>query len=303
MLDNILIVEDLEDSRFFLRAILETGKYTVTEAQNGKDALTLFQETPFDLILTDIRMPEMDGLSLLRHIKRSSPQTPVIIISAYRESENVIEALRNGACDYITKPYESEDIFASIGRVARLLEDESTEQAFSGCLASESKQYIFENDPELTNAMARFLCRDLDKAGLHAEKQLLQVSLIEAINNAMFHGNLEVSSGLKKQEGIDGFNVYDQLARQRMSESPYMDRQLIVDYSLDKKKVVFTIQDDGKGFDYHRLPDPMDPENFQNLSGRGLLMIRTFCDEVTWNDAGNQISLVKYREQERPETS
>jgi len=297
MFDNILIVEDLDDNRFFLKSVLEKGRYSVSEAKNGKTALNLFQKTSCDLVFTDIRMPEMDGLTLLRHIKRISPQTPVIIVSAYRDANNVIEALRSGACDYITKPYEEDEITASIARVSRLLEDDTNEAFFKNSLTNESRRYVFTNDPGQTNAMARFLCRDLEKVGLHAEKQLLQVSLIEAINNAIFHGNLEISSRIKDEKNADSFAAFIRLAKQRVEITPYRERKLTVEYSLDEERVAFTLTDDGCGFDYRSLPDPTNPDNFHNPSGRGLLMIRTFCDEVFWNETGNRISLIKYREQ------
>jgi CheY-like chemotaxis protein len=295
MTQKILIAEDMEDSRFYLQTLLEGRGYQVAAAENGKSAIHLFQENDFDLIISDIRMPEMDGLSMLRTIKKSHPQTPVIIISAYRELENVIEALRYGACDYITKPYEEKQVFDSIDRVSRLTDIETIEKNFTGHLRHEFRSFDFETHPDEVNEMAHYLCRNLTLLGLKAEVQSLQVSLIEALTNAVYHGNLELSSTMKKGGDINTFKTYREAALEKLKLAPYKTRKVRVEYSLDQQKVQFVIRDEGPGFDPSKLADPTDPESFLKPSGRGLLMIRTFCDEVNWNKTGNEITLVKFR--------
>lgn len=296
MFKKILIAEDQDDNRYFLKSALEQRSFQVVDAKNGKIALELFQKSDFDLVMTDIRMPEMDGLTLLRSIRQASPLTPVIIISAYGESENIIEALRNRACDYISKPYEQQEIFDSIDRVSRLFDSTAIKKEYAHSLTGETRQFEFSNDHAQTNSIARFLCCELDSYGLHAEKQSMQISLIEAIDNAILHGNLEISSSIKSSEDASSFKAFKELAEKRSRMNPYRSRRLTIDYLLDSEKICYTIKDGGAGFDYGALPDPLDPESFNRPSGRGLLMIRTFCDEVSWNDQGNEIKLVKYRE-------
>ncbi|MBU2644081.1 response regulator [bacterium] len=293
---KILIAEDLEDNRFFLQTLLELKGHSVTAAENGKIALGLFHKADFDFVITDIRMPEMDGLSLLCAIKKSSPQTPVIIISAYRELEDVIEALRCGACDYITKPYEEQDVHHSIERAARLRTDETTDKSFMGCQVNASTTYLFDGNPDKINGMARFLCHNLATPNVKAEIQSLQISLIEALSNAVFHGNLEIPSSIKTKDDINSFNTFQALARERNGQAPYNTRKVFIRSMVEPDKISFVIRDEGVGFDYRKLPDPLDPESFLEPSGRGLLMIRSFCDDVTWNETGNEITLVKYRE-------
>lgn len=291
----------MEDSRFFLKSILMRRLINVTEAENGKVAVALLQNRRFDLVMTDIRMPEMDGLTLLRHIRRNTPGLPVIIVTGYREPETVIEALRCGACDYITKPYNAEEITNSIQRVSRLSEAVTADMISTCHKVRESKRYIFPSDPEQVNAIAQYLCRDLENEGLHSEKQLMQVSLIEAINNAIFHGNLELSSNIKTTGNIDSFDDYKQLAMDRLINPAFCERKVTVDYLMDQEKILFCIRDEGVGFNFRTLADPLDPESFRLPSGRGLLMIRTFCDEVFWNETGNEITLVKYLEEKGKE--
>ena len=295
MANKILIAEDLEDNRKYLQALLESAGNEVVTAPDGKSAFQQFQLSSFDLVMTDLIMPVLDGITLLRYIKKSAPTIPVIIVSAYQEIENVIEALRNGACDYITKPYEEKDIFSSIDRALRMTELDTLDRTCAGFLRKESRTFAFDGDPEKINTMARFLCRDLALNNLYIDVQSLQISLIEALSNAVYHGNLEMKSDTKQSGELDSFKQFFERARKRWNRTPYRSRRVLIDYAMDETKISYTIRDEGSGFDVSSLPDHQDPESFINPTGRGLLMIRTFCDEVSWSDKGNEIRLTKLR--------
>jgi anti-sigma regulatory factor (Ser/Thr protein kinase) len=117
------------------------------------------------------------------------------------------------------------------------------------------------------------------------------IALTEALTNARVHGNLEISSELRQQDD----DSYERLARERCRQAPYRDRRIHVRARLTSCEAVYSIRDEGPGFDPSVLPDPTDPANLERRSGRGLLLIRTFMDEVTHNATGNQITLVKRR--------
>ena len=292
---KILIAEDQDDSRYYLKTLLEREGYQVTEAQNGKVALQLFREASFDLVISDIAMPEMDGLTLLGTIKKSHPEIPLIIISAYSDLQNVVKALHLGACDFLAKPYEKQDILKSIERAARLQNMVEVYKICTAGLTKESRHFVFGNDLDQINSIAQFLCRDLAMLNMKSEIHPLQTSLVEGITNAILHGNLEISSKIKTHEDILSFDIFKKMARSKMLEAPYCDRKIFIEYSLDEEKMSYLIRDEGSGFNHKKLPDPLDPEGFLNPSGRGLLLIRTFCDEVSWNETGNEITFVKYR--------
>jgi anti-sigma regulatory factor (Ser/Thr protein kinase) len=124
-----------------------------------------------------------------------------------------------------------------------------------------------------------------------AERIRVGVALEEALLNAIYHGNLEVSSELRQQ----GETPYYRLADERRRQPPYRDRQVHFGIAVSRTQAVFDVRDEGPGFDPTALPDPTDPANLERASGRGLLLIRTFMDEVRFNATGNQITLVKHR--------
>ncbi len=117
MADSVLIVDDEEIIRESLSFVLSKEGYRVKEAANGRIAVDLLKEETFDLILTDLEMPEMKGIELLEQVSRISPETLVVIITAYGSIDTAIQALRKGAIDYILKPVEFDELLVKVGRL------------------------------------------------------------------------------------------------------------------------------------------------------------------------------------------
>jgi len=113
---TILVVDDEPGARQSLEVILEDD-YQVLTAQSGEEALEIFQKECVDLILLDVHMPEMDGLEVLRRIKEQDEEIDVIMVSALNLARKAVDAIKLGAYDYITKPYEPEDILSTVNRV------------------------------------------------------------------------------------------------------------------------------------------------------------------------------------------
>jgi DNA-binding NtrC family response regulator len=116
---NILVVEDEQAIRDALKMVLEEEGYQTQAADDGKKAMELVNKNDFDIVITDLKMPEMDGMSLTRQIQQICPQTSVIIITAHGSLESAIEALRIGAYDYILKPFDFDDVLYKIKRLIK----------------------------------------------------------------------------------------------------------------------------------------------------------------------------------------
>lgn len=116
---RILIVDDERTIRESLELLLNEEKFETQTASNGKDALSLLQHTNFDIMITDLKMPEMDGLTLVRKCQNLCPDTSIIIITAHGSLDSAIEALRSGAFDYILKPFDLDDVLLKIRRLVR----------------------------------------------------------------------------------------------------------------------------------------------------------------------------------------
>jgi DNA-binding NtrC family response regulator len=117
MQERILVVDDEEIIRQSLSFILKSEGYSVEEASNGREAYEKMKEDSFDLILSDLEMPEMKGIELLEEIKKLNIKSSVIIITAFGSLDTAIKALRNGASDYILKPVEFDELLIKIKRL------------------------------------------------------------------------------------------------------------------------------------------------------------------------------------------
>ena len=115
---DIVIVEDEPYQREMMRDFLNREGHRITEAGNGEEALRLFSEGSFDLVLLDFRMPGMNGLELLQQAKRLNPEIDAVIITAYGTIETAVAAMKAGACDYITKPVDFDELSLLIDRIA-----------------------------------------------------------------------------------------------------------------------------------------------------------------------------------------
>ncbi|MGA2314870.1 MAG: sigma-54 dependent transcriptional regulator [Thermodesulfobacteriota bacterium] len=110
MKDKILVADDEQSMREFLDIMLKKEGYKVSLASNGEEVVKLVDNDLFDLVLLDIRMPKLDGISALKKIKANAPETIVIMITAYASADTAIKAMKEGAYDYITKPFKVEEI-------------------------------------------------------------------------------------------------------------------------------------------------------------------------------------------------
>lgn len=152
---TILIVDDSASHRLMLRASLGEEGYDVQEAADGLTAMEFVKSKPCDLILLDLKMPKMDGVTALKEIKRINPAIPVLIMTAFASVETAVKTLKIGAADYVTKPLNMEEVLHTISKTLGYYQLEienkelrnrlSREFDFSGIIAkSKAMQDIFE---------------------------------------------------------------------------------------------------------------------------------------------------------------
>ncbi|NTW99291.1 MAG: sigma-54-dependent Fis family transcriptional regulator, partial [Geobacteraceae bacterium] len=107
---KILVVDDELSMREFLSILLEREGYDVTVAGSAEDALRTMESALFDLVLSDVNMPGLSGIELLARIKEKSPETAVLMLTAFSAADQAVEAMKLGAYDYIGKPFKNEEI-------------------------------------------------------------------------------------------------------------------------------------------------------------------------------------------------
>ncbi|WP_086350700.1 response regulator [Candidatus Enterococcus clewellii] len=156
---NILVIEDDGIIAEFIQVVLERERYTVFQADSAMNGITLFQSQEIDLILLDLGLPDMDGMELLK-ILRKQYQTPIIVISARDNEIGKVEALDNGADDYVTKPFGTQELLARIRTAMRHSEKTvKGSQSFvnSQLLIDYEKHLVQKNDQEIHLTKNEFL--------------------------------------------------------------------------------------------------------------------------------------------------
>ena len=143
---NILIVDDEEPILRWLQTALSKTGYATTLARKGREALALFEEQPFDLVLTDLRMPEMDGHELIRRIHDINEDMGIIILTGYATIESAIEALKAGAYDFLTKPLSNIELLIptverAIERYQLVRENKNYVAQLENMVAERTKQF------------------------------------------------------------------------------------------------------------------------------------------------------------------
>lgn len=153
-------------------------------------------------------------------------------------------------------------------------------------------RFVLPNDGDAFPPVVEYFQGVAERVGLTDELELLQLgaALSEALSNSLYHGNLEVSSELRATDT----QKYFDMAERRAAQDPYQTRRLYLEAETGPDRIVLIVRDEGPGFDPDSLPDPTEPENLLASSGRGVFLMREFVDTVTYNERGNQVTLVKH---------
>ena len=179
---RILIVDDHEDNIELLRARLESWGYTTESAMNGMEALRKIEESPPDLILLDVMMPQIDGMEVARRVKSNTklPFIPIIMQTALDATEDKVEGLEAGADDYITKPIEFPELKARLRSMLRIkrLQEELEERERELLEANERLRYMSQTDGLTGIDNRRHLEQQLDSMFAHAKRLNEPVSCV-----------------------------------------------------------------------------------------------------------------------------
>ncbi len=264
---TILVVDDEENIRNVLETVFISKGYGVIKAASGFEAIKVVANEAVDLAVIDIKMPGMDGMELLARIKEHSSEFPVVVMTGFADVEITSKALKAGASDFLAKPFGAQEVFHS---VSRLLETRKVRQENRKILP----YFKFQSEGEIPsrteniNGAIHYLTKHLKDIELCESSELsnLVIALYEAIVNGMRHGN-----------GNDP------------------GKKVRVRAEINYNEARFIITDEGEGFSLDGIANPTDSKNLYKNSGRGIYLMKHFMDEVSYNDQGNEVTLIKRR--------
>ena len=256
--------------------------------KSGSDALAKLRETPTDVVLTDLRMPEMDGLDLMRAVRLQYADVPVVLMTAQGSEELAVEALEQGAASYVPKSHLAQMLVDVLQDVLGVVRADRSYERLIRCMARNEFSFTLGNDPTLIGPLvdlAQQICASLGLCDLNGRVRIA-AAFEQALLNALFRGNLEIDADVPPADNL-------KLVEERRSQSPFAERNVYVDLAISGQEARFVVRDEGPGFDTSSLSSDSKPESLEGASGRGLVLMRTLMDEVTYNDRGNEVTLVK----------
>ena len=293
MATQILVVDDSPIEQRRVGRLLQKGivDVVVTYAGDGKVALDEISSAMPDVVISDLRMPVMNGLQLVENIKSQGYGVPVILMTSYGSEEIAVQALRTGAASYVPKSALEKNLITTINSVLSVSSRQVNRRRLLNILDSSESRFILESDTSLIAPLIEYLQEQIATMRLfdHLQTTRISVALQEAIANAILHGNLELDSELRQEDE----SVFYRLADERRRATEYAARRVRIEASLSAAEVRLLIHDDGPGFNPTEVRDPREEINMDRIGGRGLLLIRSLMDEVSHNSKGNEITMIK----------
>jgi CheY-like chemotaxis protein len=288
---RILVVDDSPLDRTLISGLLSIrSEWQIELTENGALAVKALDSFDPDLIVTDLQMPEMDGLQLVQYVRDHRPEIPVVLTTSVGSEQIAIDALRAGATSFSPKSVLANDLVPKVGEVLEL--SQRMRYAHTVRIEPAPKQiaFVLENDLSLAAPAIEHLQNSLPDWS-NRDRLQIGMALDEALVNAMHHGNLEIDSSLKEQD----CDLYHKTVRQRQSEEPYCRRRVHVEAEFSDQHICVQVSDEGPGFNPCDVPDPCDEANLHRVCGRGLFLIRSFMDQTAHNQTGNQITMTRLR--------
>ncbi len=289
--ESVLLVDDENIVSDVISEFLRRAGYPHVCARSGEQALKLYHEHKPAIIITDICMPGMDGIELLRTIHRDNPDARVVVMTGYGDENVAIEALRAGASNFIKKPIKLEEFLFIVQAHERMIRAHRRQRLPAECIIQESKTLRLPTDNNLIYAAAYNVTSALHGLLPRQEIDAILLALTEALTNAVEHGNLGIGYEAKS-EALQN-NSYRRLLREKLRDPELARRTITLEFLLTPAEVWIRVTDEGSGFDWRNLPDPHDPQNMVREHGRGLSIIGLFMDEMGFNEAGSQIWMAK----------
>ena len=283
---KILVVDDSPVDRQLFEGILsKVDGFTVVHAGDGKQALERIAEWQVDLVVTDLQMPEVDGLELVKTMRVDFPTIPVILVTGVGSEEIATQALNAGAASYVPKSKTAELLVPTVQNLIGIMH---AEYSFERLLkkATETRfEFNLNNDEGFAPAIIELCLKMLEGMSPldQIERLRVGVAIEHAMSNALYRGNLQIPSKYQVHGNKRDSEEFVALVRDRQAK--FADRTIYVCLDIKTDDFECIIRDQGPGFH----PEQNTLEDGE--AGRGLILMQTFMDEVEFDLTGNEVSL------------
>lgn len=292
----ILLAEDSPTHTALIRSVLEEDKHAVTCTSDGCEALEAIKQAPPDLLVTDLRMPEMNGLELVQKVSEQFPTVPSVVVTA-RGSENLaVDALALGAANFVPKNSLHGLLNHVIRMTLRMAEVDSIYRRFSGQLDHPEFSFTLDNRPTSIEPAVLFIVQSLAAGGRMNTNKRIRVgtAVASALFNSICYGNLEIKDDENfASRMLAGEDDGESAWRQRADSEPYASRGVQLNVSIGDNDTRIQVSHDGPGRMTRMTPAPGTPESFELEQCRGLVLMTSFVDDVHFHSDYSEVVMVK----------
>ena len=293
---QILVADDQPEILMFLKEVLETHGHDVLTAGDGQAALELYSKHRPPFTLTDISMPGMTGIDLLKQIKAINDEAAVMLMTGAGCEGYAVDALRGGAVNYFNKPVDINELINTLNRYASLATGFDFEHFATAFLVNERLELALPNDIDYVNHAVQMIINHCRSIFPLSEIFTLRFGIYEMLVNAIEHGNLGITYEEKSKALEEG--QLTELITRRANEPDRADRRVHVTCDISNDGLSCTIRDEGEGFDHSVYSEMEDPavlfeELGPSLHGRGIILTSLQFDEVRYGGKGNVVTMIK----------
>ncbi len=292
---RILVVDDDPSICNMVTRFLEMNNYQGDVAHNGKEALELLEKNSYQLVLSDIKMPEMDGISFMQAAKEVKADLLFIIMSGYGTLESAIQALKLGAINFIKKPLSVIELISTIKKAEDILFKKNLPYKISPFIQNINKHLTFQVKElnETIDMVVDYLVLELPHFNLSEVRiDNLTLALYEALNNAIEHGCLELEKHLGNDNSVEDFQDFTREKIKRLEKKEYAEKPVLIDLEYKNNQIRYTISDSGKGFDHKQYLKNIDNKLYVDSINKGLFLIMNTVDQIEFNEKGNVLTLI-----------
>lgn len=292
-MQKILVIDDDTVILEVLENYLAREGFAVLVAETGRTGIKLFDEYTPELVLTDLAMPDPDGLAVLRHVKTRRPETLAIIMTGQGDEHTALQVLGLGGTDYFTKPLNLKALGTTLHHYASVLKDSLTDMTIVPFLEEEILKLVVPNTLKSISATVACLVQRASTVFGPEDIACIRLGLDEMLLNACQHGNLRITPQ-EKSTAIDQHRL-DELFEQRATCPEYIGRRIHVDFHLTRHEMICHIKDDGPGFNWQSTPVTLSLDTLWDDGGRGVPLTAMQFDAIKFNEKGNAVTLIKRR--------
>lgn len=288
---KILFVDDEETIRELFWEYFK-DEFNVTLASDGLEALTISNQNTFDLIISDISLPKLNGIQFIQKLRADGNQTPFLVITGDSDIQIAIDVFRMGAVDFFLKPFRMEALRSRIKKFENADVD-LTLLFNSGEIIQFSSDCKMKLRPQIKklNSYIAFIVKQILNSPLATQDDLISIKIVlyELLANAIEHGVAGVSY-VEKQECLEANEDYFKLVDSRCAEN---NSSVFVEISMDDVGVTIVIRDEGNGFAVSQIPNPVVNPAANLVSGRGIFLAKMNIDSIVYNEKGNEVRFFK----------